>query len=87
IAEAFVQHTQGRADIILVRRNHAAAETIISGFPQPTESKLEGSRKPKHNFLVCNATLMRNIHNTSRELLTLVPKINFLVMCPGFTSL
>ncbi|KAE9405820.1 hypothetical protein BT96DRAFT_1060466 [Gymnopus androsaceus JB14] len=87
IAEAFARHTQGRADIILVGRNRAAAEAIISSFPQPSESELGGSRKPKHEFLVCDATLMRNVHSTSRELLTLAPKINFLVMCPGFTSL
>ncbi|KAJ3924157.1 MAG: hypothetical protein NXY57DRAFT_865203, partial [Lentinula lateritia] len=36
MAEAFAKHTQGNAHIILVGRNRAAAESIISRFPKPT---------------------------------------------------
>lgn len=89
LAEAFARHTQGHAHIILVGRNHAAAEAIIARFPKPTqvESGVGSGSEPKHEFVRCDATMMRNVANTSKELLTLAPKINFLVMCPGFSSL
>ncbi|KAF9061636.1 hypothetical protein BDP27DRAFT_1142382, partial [Rhodocollybia butyracea] len=87
IAEAFARHTKGNAHIILVGRNRAAAESIISGFPRPSISN--GAVAPKHEFLSCDATLMRNVDQASKQLLALTPggKINFLVMCPGFSSL
>lgn len=81
MAEAFARHTKGNAHIIIVGRNRAAAEAIISGFPPPTSSLA------KHEFLPCDVTLMRNVRQTTQELLTTAPRINFLVMSPGFSTM
>lgn len=35
MAEAFARVTKGNANIIIVGRNRAAAERIISSFPKP----------------------------------------------------
>ncbi|KIK64399.1 hypothetical protein GYMLUDRAFT_220927 [Collybiopsis luxurians FD-317 M1] len=90
IAEAFARHTKGNAHIILVGRNRAAAESIISTFPRPSISPSAsdpGVVKPKHEFLSCDATLMQNVSSASSQLLQLAPKINFLILCPGFSTL
>lgn len=81
VAEAFARHLKGNAHIIIIGRNRAAAEKIISRFPKPTsESKLT------HEFVHCDVTLMKNVHAVTEELLTRVPKINFLVMSPGYMT-
>ncbi|KAE9394640.1 hypothetical protein BT96DRAFT_827369 [Gymnopus androsaceus JB14] len=77
IAEAFARHTKGNANIILVGRNRAAADEIIAGFPRPT------SPFAKHEFLHCDATLMKNIQITTKEILSRHSKVNFLVLSPG----
>lgn len=81
MAEAFARTTNGDAHIIIIGRNRAAAEAIIAGFPQST------SPSAKHEFLPCDVTLMKNVQQTTQELLSRVPKINFLVMSPGILTL
>ncbi|KAF8063237.1 hypothetical protein FPV67DRAFT_1672267 [Lyophyllum atratum] len=81
LAEAFAQHTKGNAHIVLIGRNRAAAEAIIAQFPKPTDGA-----KYTHEFVQCDATLMKNVESVTRELLTRIPKINFLVMSPGIMS-
>ncbi|KAJ3916017.1 hypothetical protein F5877DRAFT_47479 [Lentinula edodes] len=80
MAEAFAKHTQGNAHIILVGRNRAAAESIISRFPKPT------SPDAKHEFVQCDVALMRNIRNASAEIRSKLPKLNYLAMSPGFMT-
>ncbi|KAF5369130.1 hypothetical protein D9757_011087 [Collybiopsis confluens] len=91
LAEAFARRTKGNSHIILVGRNKAAAESIISTFPKPSPfpdlSAETDAAKPTHEFLYCDATLMRNVTSASEQLRQLAPSINFLVMCPGFTTL
>jgi NAD(P)-dependent dehydrogenase (short-subunit alcohol dehydrogenase family) len=77
MAEAFARHTKGNAHIIIVGRNKDAAEAIISTFPKPT------SPEAKHEFVQTDVSLMSNIHETTSELLSRLPKVNFLVMTPG----
>ncbi|KIK52350.1 hypothetical protein GYMLUDRAFT_208063 [Collybiopsis luxurians FD-317 M1] len=81
IAEAFARHTKGNAHIILVGRNRKAGETIISNFPKPT------APTAKHEFISCDASLMKNVQETTKELLANVPKINFLVISTGIISM
>ncbi|KIK54918.1 hypothetical protein GYMLUDRAFT_48304 [Collybiopsis luxurians FD-317 M1] len=78
MAEAFARITNGNAHIILLGRNEAAAQAIISTFPKPT---LPGAR---HEFIRCDATLMTECERTIRELRSRLPKINFLVLSPMF---
>lgn len=82
IAEAFARHTNGNAHIVIIGRNRAAAQSIISQFPKPT-----ATTGVTHEFIQCDVKKMRNVQAATRELLTRVPKINFLVMTPGIATL
>ncbi|KIK64371.1 hypothetical protein GYMLUDRAFT_94777 [Collybiopsis luxurians FD-317 M1] len=81
IAEAFARHTKGNAHIIIVGRNREAGERIISKFPKPT------SPSAKHEFIACDASLMKNVQHTTTELLAHLSKINYLVLSTGIISL
>ncbi|KAK1234734.1 hypothetical protein PQX77_002058 [Marasmius sp. AFHP31] len=81
MAEAFADHTQGNAHIVIVGRNKTAAEAIIAKFPQPS------SPEAKHEFVQCDVTLMKNVQKTTTELLSRIPRINYLAMSPGFTTM
>lgn len=80
MAEAFGRHTKGNGQIIIVGRNRTAADSIIAKLPQSS------SHTRPHKFVQCDATLMRNVHAASSEILADHPKINFLVMSPGFMT-
>lgn len=81
LAETFAQWRQGRAHIVIVGRNEAAAKEVISHFPEvPANEKGQWS----YEFVKCDATLMKEVKRASEEIITRHPKINFLVMSPGF---
>jgi NAD(P)-dependent dehydrogenase (short-subunit alcohol dehydrogenase family) len=80
MAEAFARYTKGNAHIIICGRNRIAAEAIIATFPKPT------SEDAVHEFVPCDASLMKNVHATSTELLSRLPKLNFLILSPGFIT-
>ncbi|KAH8833099.1 NAD-P-binding protein [Flagelloscypha sp. PMI_526] len=77
MAETFAKYTQGNAHIIIVGRNKAAADSVISTFPKPTSSSA------KHEFIQADVSLMANVHSTTAQLLSTLPKINFLVLTAG----
>lgn len=77
MAEAFARYTQGNAHIIIIGRNRAAAQASIDSFPKPTSTAFT------HEFVQCDATLMKNVHETTSSLLARLPKVNFLVMSTG----
>lgn len=79
-AQAFARYTNGNAHIVLVGRNKVAADEVIASFPHPTVPDA------KHEFIPCDATLIRNVHSTTTGLLEHLPKINFLVLSAGFAS-
>ncbi|KAJ6537781.1 hypothetical protein B0H19DRAFT_867238, partial [Mycena capillaripes] len=81
MAEAFARHTKGNAHIVIVGRNRAAAESIITAFPKPTVADV------KHEFVECDITLMKNVRRVTSELRTRIPKINFLVLTPGVMTM
>ncbi|TFK74826.1 NAD(P)-binding protein [Pluteus cervinus] len=80
MAESFAKYTNGASRIIIVGRNRAAAESIISRLPPPPESS------PPHEFIQCDVSLMKNVHQTTKEILAKTPKINFLVMSTGIMT-
>ncbi|KAJ3002589.1 hypothetical protein NUW54_g5767 [Trametes sanguinea] len=80
-AEAFARYTKGNAHIVIVGRNEAAADSVIASFPKPT------SPDAVHEFVSCDASLIKNVHATTKSLLARLPKINFLVLSPGFYTL
>ncbi|KAJ7662554.1 hypothetical protein DFH06DRAFT_355244 [Mycena polygramma] len=75
MAEALARQTQGRAHIVLIGRNAAAAEKIITGFPKPTEE--DGWA---HEFVECDASSMTSVRAVSAALIQRLPRINFLVL-------
>ncbi|TEB21237.1 hypothetical protein FA13DRAFT_1742246 [Coprinellus micaceus] len=72
---------QGRAHIVIVGRNEAAAKDIISHFPQVPASE---QGQWTYEFVKCDATLMKEVKRASSEILSRHPKINYLVMSPGY---
>ncbi|CAA7270515.1 unnamed protein product [Cyclocybe aegerita] len=81
MAEAFARHTNGHSDIVIVGRNRAAAEKILSSMPLPNSGKFA------REFVQCDATLMKNVQATTQDLLSRYPKVNYLVMSPGIMTL
>jgi NAD(P)-dependent dehydrogenase (short-subunit alcohol dehydrogenase family) len=79
-AEAFARYTKGRAHIIIIGRNRAASEAIISSFPKHTDTK-DGW---KHEFVSCNVALMSNIRSTCADLIDRLPRINYLILAAGY---
>ncbi|KAJ6530303.1 hypothetical protein B0H19DRAFT_1006430 [Mycena capillaripes] len=82
MVEAFARYTKGNAHIIVVGRNKAAAEAILSSLSKPlTKTGWQ------HEFIACEASLMKNIGTFTADLLLRVPKIHFLVISSGYASL
>jgi NAD(P)-dependent dehydrogenase (short-subunit alcohol dehydrogenase family) len=81
MAENFAKWREGRAHIVIVGRNEAAAKDIISHFPQVPASE---QGQWTYEFVKCDATLMKEVKRASSEILSRHPKINYLVMSPGY---
>ncbi|KAJ2932459.1 hypothetical protein H1R20_g4654, partial [Candolleomyces eurysporus] len=82
MAEAFARLTNGKSTIIIVGRNKAAAESIISNLPRSSDNPNDSV----YEFVSCDVTLMRNVVAASKEILSNHHKINFLVLSTGFFS-
>lgn len=74
MAEEFAKLTKGNAHIIILGRNRAAAEDTISRFPKPT------SPEAIHEFVQCDVSLMKNVAKTTQDLLSRLPRLNYLVL-------
>ncbi|CAE6428542.1 unnamed protein product [Rhizoctonia solani] len=79
VAEALAQVTNGNSHIVLCGRNKSAANKIFEGLPKAPDSKYE--------FEQCDAALMSNVRNTTSSLVGRLPKLNYLVLSPGFLTL
>ncbi|KAH9892461.1 hypothetical protein C8Q73DRAFT_746333 [Cubamyces lactineus] len=79
-AEAFARYTKGNAHIVIVGRNKSAADSIIASFPKPI------APEAKHEFVSCDAFLMKDIQRVTTSLRERLPKINFLVLSPGLLT-
>jgi NAD(P)-dependent dehydrogenase (short-subunit alcohol dehydrogenase family) len=80
MARRFAEYMKGESHIIIVGRNQAAARATISSFPS-SESK------GTYEFIECDATLMKNVGTATESLLARTPKLNFLVLSPGFFTI
>ena len=74
MAELLARQLNGRVNIVLVGRSKATADEIIAGLPVPNGAKYE--------FMPCDASELKNVHETSKLLLERLDKINFLVLSP-----
>ncbi|KAJ7183414.1 NAD-P-binding protein [Mycena filopes] len=82
-ARAFARYTNGDAHIILVGRNAKAADAVLASFPKPQAS----SSKWKHEFVQCDASVLKNVHATVAALIQRAPRVNYLFLSAGFFSL
>jgi len=88
MVRVFAEHTKGDSDIVIVGRNRASADNIFSALPMPTTtSTLEGVLTPAREFVQCDVTLMKNVQEATRSILTKYSKINYLVMSPGIMTM
>lgn len=83
MASIYARQTKGRANIIIIGRNKAAADKIISAFPAPPTVAESSGVVIKHEFIECDASVLKNVHKTTLELLTRLEKINLLVISIG----
>jgi len=74
--KSLANHIHSRVHLILVGRNHAAAEAIIAALPTSAQDST-------YEFLACDVSLMKNVHALAKDLLERLPKLNFLVHCAG----
>lgn len=80
MATAFARHVKGNAHIILIGRNKASANTIISSFPAPSNPLA------KQEFIEADVSLIANVRAICAGLRYRLDKINFLVMSPGMLN-
>ncbi|KAG2009921.1 hypothetical protein CC2G_012792 [Coprinopsis cinerea AmutBmut pab1-1] len=85
MVKAVARYTKGRAHIVVIGRNEAAANAIIAALPKPSEQAVaEGAR---YEFLACDVNLMKNIDKLAEQLKSKLSKINFLTLSAGVFSL
>jgi len=85
MARAFVAHTKGNSNIVIVGRNKDAAETILSSLPTP-ETAESNPQALSRDFIQCDVTLMKNVQTTTQTIISKYPKINYLVLSPGYLT-
>ncbi|KAH8831515.1 NAD(P)-binding protein [Flagelloscypha sp. PMI_526] len=74
MAQAFARATNGNCHLIILGRNRQTAEDLIATFPRPT------ALGAKHEFVQCDATLMKNVQRATDDILTRVDRINFIAL-------
>jgi NAD(P)-dependent dehydrogenase (short-subunit alcohol dehydrogenase family) len=87
MVEIFAAQTKGRANIIILGRNKAAADEILASLPPPPSPPETNGVIIKHEFISCDASLMKNIHIASKEITSKVDKINYLVCSSGILTM
>jgi NAD(P)-dependent dehydrogenase (short-subunit alcohol dehydrogenase family) len=87
MVEIFAAQTKGRANVIILGRNKAAADEILASLPSPPPPSETNGVIIKHEFISCDASLMKNIHTASKEIASKVDKINYLVCSFGILTM
>nr|GAT56443.1 predicted protein [Mycena chlorophos] len=77
ILEALGRHTHGRANLIIVGRNRAAAERSFAKFPAPEGSGIT------HEFVECDLASIAAVKRMCSSLLSRFSRIHLLVMTAG----
>ncbi|PVG01538.1 NAD(P)-binding protein [Serendipita vermifera] len=85
MAEQMAQQTKGRAHIILLGRNQAAAENIIASFPK-TDPSTPAEDASEYSFVKVDATSMAQVREVAAQLKAQLPKINFIIATTGFVN-
>lgn len=80
MVETFGERTNGNANIIIIGRNRAAAEKVLARLPKPSNPNV------KREFIQCDVSRVKNVHEATQQLLSSHPKINFLVLTAGLMS-
>lgn len=83
MVEIFAAQTKGRANILILGRNKAAADEILASLPAPPSPSDVNGAVIKHEFIPCDASLMKNIPFAAKEIASRVDKINYLVCSFG----
>ncbi|KIY62411.1 hypothetical protein CYLTODRAFT_433330 [Cylindrobasidium torrendii FP15055 ss-10] len=78
--KALASHTGGRVHLIIVGRNHVAAEKTFASMPRPDS---EAGKPVLREFLSCDASFMRNVQATCKDIGNLVERINLLSLSAG----
>ncbi|PPQ74295.1 hypothetical protein CVT24_001331 [Panaeolus cyanescens] len=76
IVEIFAKYQLGKAHIVLIGRNEAAAANIIANLPAAAQGCT-------YEFMYCDLKLMKNVRKLAATLLQKLPKINFLIHSAG----
>lgn len=76
----------GRAHIVLIGRNRSAAEKTIASLPTLSQTD-HGDVQCTYEFVQCDVTLMKNVHQIAKDLLQRLPHINFLIHCAAVAGL
>ncbi|PVF95842.1 hypothetical protein CPB86DRAFT_787627 [Serendipita vermifera] len=87
MVEILAAQTKGRVNILILGRNKTAADEIIAGLPSPPPPSETNGVTVKHEFISCDASLMKNIHTACQEIARRVDKINYLVGSPGILTM
>jgi NAD(P)-dependent dehydrogenase (short-subunit alcohol dehydrogenase family) len=82
IAEAFARHTHGRAHIVLVGRNEAAAAAILARLPAASSGEVY-----TREFISCDLAFVANAKRTSAQLAARFPRVNIIFLTAGAISL
>ena len=86
MAQTFAHQTNGNSHILIVGRNREAAERLFATLP--TGDAPSGSvDKFAREFIQCDATLMKNVHAATQDILSRYSKVNYLVMSTGIMTL
>ncbi|KAJ2922975.1 hypothetical protein H1R20_g14133, partial [Candolleomyces eurysporus] len=76
------EQLDGRIHVIVVGRNKASADALFSSLPKPTGSKQELERCG-YEFIYCDISLMKNVHQAAQAIAQRCPKINYLILASG----
>ncbi|KAF8881832.1 hypothetical protein CPB84DRAFT_1791458 [Gymnopilus junonius] len=70
----------------LSRRNRSAAESIIASLPK-LEASQDSASESTYEFVQCDMTIIKNVHNMAKDLNERLSKVNFLVHCAAIVGL
>ena len=71
MVETFARYTKGNTNIVIIGRNRESAEQIIASIPKPTSTDAE------HQFLPYDASLMKNVVDTTHIMIDQTSKDRF----------
>lgn len=82
MTKRLAEQLDGRVHVIVVGRNKAAADALFASLPKPTGSEHELERCG-YEFVSCDISLMKNVHQAAQDIARRCPRINYLVLTSG----